>query len=226
MVLCTRPKFRANSPRRRYPAWAALWYDLCTRNKKNSNYERPAYDKEALRENKGGMRSDSLPLIRSRLRKPRAPRSRRTTFPTTAPSPPHPQTELLPAADRTGRRGGQPLGRQHESRGWPRSRATRRRGITAHEQSVGRRRTQQNTAKRVCFQLPADGQVSEIAPRVLHTGGCRRDRDLQALSEHFVLFGVRGFLSVAAGIGAGGGSSSRCRCSGPAMVEAHRNRRG
>ena len=38
------------------PQRAALWYDLCTRtNKRIRIMKRPAYDKEALRENKGGM---------------------------------------------------------------------------------------------------------------------------------------------------------------------------
>ena len=142
---------------------SALWYDLCTRNKKNRIMKRPAYDKEALRENKGGMQvgqpsaadSGNHPhpnhAGRHFRRRPHRPRIRKRN--------------PLPAADRTGRRGGQPFGRQHGEPGLSPGRATPP-GFTGHG-PAGRRRTQQKT-HRFCgvFQFPADGQVSEIAPRV------------------------------------------------------------
>lgn len=72
----------------------------------------------------------------------------------------------LPAADRTGCRGGQPFDRQHGEPGLSPGRATPP-GFTGHG-PAGRRRTQQKKTHRKSgvFQFPADGQVSEIAPRV------------------------------------------------------------
>ena len=142
---------------------SALWYDLCTRNKKNRIMKRPAYDKEALRENKGGMQVGQPSADPQQTQE--TTRTQITPDDISDDGPRIRKRNPLPAADRTGRRGGQPFGRQHGEPGLSPGRATPP-GFTGHG-PAGRRRTQQKT-HRFCgvFQFPADGQVSEIAPRV------------------------------------------------------------
>ena len=191
---------------------AALWYDLCTRNKKRIRImKRPAYDKEALRENKGGMQvafrrsaadsgNHAHPDHAGRhfRRRPHRPRIRKRNS--------------LPAADRTGRRGGQPLGRQHGEPGLSPEAGQRRRD-SPHTDQPDVAGHKKNTPQKRCVSVSGRRTSLRNCTPCPTTGGCRRDRDLQALSEAFRI--VRGPRFRASRDRAGGGSSSRYRCSGP-----------
>ena len=148
------------------PQRAALWYDLCTRNKKkNSNYETTCI-RQGSSAGKQGRNASGTAFRRSAAdsgnhahpdhagrhfrRRPHRPRIRKRNS--------------LPAADRTGRRGGQPLGRQHGEPGLHPEAGQRRRDSPDTDQPDVAGHNKKHTAFAVCFSFRPTDKSQKLRP--------------------------------------------------------------